>query len=70
VWIDPDLEIVAVRMGEDLSAGSEPFHAALDRYLAAPLYAALEEAGPSRSNGPGVAEAPRIRDDPSAPCAD
>ncbi|MFW6088699.1 MAG: serine hydrolase domain-containing protein [Gemmatimonadota bacterium] len=48
VAIDPARDLVAVRLGGDLSGGNEPFHAALDRYLWEPLYDALVPAQPSR----------------------
>lgn len=69
VWIDPELDLVAVRMGGDLGVGSEPFHASLDRHFVTPLYAALEGEGPSRERD-AVAETPRNRGDSNARCAD
>lgn len=69
VWIDPELDLVAVRMGGALSTGSEPLHSVLDRHFVAPLYAALEGAEPSRDDD-SVAETPRNRGDSNAQCAD
>lgn len=62
VLIDPALDLVAVRLGGDLSAGREPYYAALDRYVFGPLYGALAEGesarghdtGDSRSDRPGT----------------
>jgi len=59
VWIDPTLELVAVRMGGNMATGEESFHEALDRHFTAPLYAALETRGPSQTNDDAVADAPR-----------
>lgn len=69
VWIDPDHDLVVVRMGGDLSAGNAPFHRALDQYLVAPLYAAMEEAGQSRESYAGVVGTSPKAGDPTARCA-
>lgn len=65
VWIDPELDLVAVRMGGALSAGSEPLHSVLDRHFVTPLYGALEGAEPPRENDAGVAQAPGMKPAPT-----
>lgn len=41
-WIDPELDLVVVRLGRDLSERREPFYDALRRYVLEPLYAAVD----------------------------
>lgn len=61
VVIDPARDLVAVRLGGDLSGGGEPFYAALDGYLLGPLYDALVEAEPSLRRDDDVARSQRSR---------
>lgn len=56
VWIDPALDLIAVRMGGPLDVGDEPLYRVLDRHFVAPLYAALEAPERSSGNDAGVAE--------------
>jgi len=59
VWIDPTLDLVAVRMGGNLATGDESFNEALDRHFVAPLYAAFEPGRSSQDDDDAVATAPR-----------
>jgi CubicO group peptidase (beta-lactamase class C family) len=68
VWIDPTLELVAVRMGGSMATGEESFHEALDRHFVAPLYATLEIRGSSQPNDDAVAGAPRNGDPTGTSC--
>lgn len=68
VLLDPDNEVVAVRMGGDLRSDGRSFHAAFDEYFMAPLYAALEEDGTAHEAGAPVATSPRNGADGDRPC--
>jgi CubicO group peptidase (beta-lactamase class C family) len=70
VWIDPTLEMIAVRMGGNMATGEESFHEALDRHFVAPLYAALETRGSSQPNDDAVAGAPRTGGPTGTSCGD
>lgn len=59
VWIDPELDIVVVRLGEDLTSRREPFGDALTSYFVEPLYRAVAPAIVSELDSADVARSRR-----------
>lgn len=68
VWIDPELELVVARLGDDLTSRREPFDVALLRYFVVPLYEAVGDALPLRPSASDVASSRRIGRDAGGSC--
>lgn len=52
LWLDPELDLVAVRFGENLSDPGESFQDGLERHFVSPLYQALRDAKSVPTSGP------------------
>lgn len=59
VWIDPGLDLVVVRLGEDLTSRREPFGDALTRYFVEPLYRVVAQAASLERGSPDVTRSRR-----------
>ncbi|MFW6088698.1 MAG: serine hydrolase domain-containing protein [Gemmatimonadota bacterium] len=68
VWIDPKIDLVVARLGDDLTSRREPFDVALTRYFVEPLYDAVGRTIPLRESLSSVASSQRTGADAGESC--